>query len=205
MNADLILILKKTMTLAVLVEPIVMTPAFLSVVSGLPKKDQYGYALRIGFSVATILLVSALIGKPLLSSLGISMPSMQIGGAVMMFILAIAMILGREAFVKGDAEPDGAPSIVPLAVPLLVGPASISYVVNNSIFLSVSSAIESVIPIVAVGVYCAVFYSVSIRTERIVRKSTLDLIEKIGGMLLLSMSIELGADGILHLFQKTFS
>jgi multiple antibiotic resistance protein len=196
-NPQIIIEFKEFFALAVLVEPIIMTPAFLSSVKGLTVVEKMSHAVSIGFSVSIALIVSSLIGKPLLNVLGVSLPSMQIAGGIMMAILAIAMSLGREAIVKGEGKSG---SVVPLAIPLLAGPASISYVIsNNSQWLTINSAMDSLFPIVAVGIYCTVFYIFTVKSERIISEGAMDLIEKIGGMLLLAMSIELIATGIRNI------
>ena len=75
---------------------------------------------------------------------------MQVGGGVIVLLLAIAMVLGKESTFKGSpriANEDGVreAAIVPLAVPLLAGPAAFSYVMGNSAWQTYADLIHVVV------------------------------------------------------------
>ena len=199
------LTLKKTITLFALVGPISMIPVFLAAAQGLDDAGKARFARTIGISVTVALLVATFLGMPLLGLLGVSLGAMQVGGGIIVLLLAIAMVLGKETSFKG--LPPGAgehklaeASIVPLAVPLLAGPAAFSYVMGNSVWQRYDDLIHIVLPIFLVGLGCWISFHFACRAERKVRQSTLDLVERVGGFVLAAMAVEMMASGLSGLF-----
>jgi multiple antibiotic resistance protein len=118
-----------TALLAIL-NPLGVIPMFLGL-SGSSSSDQRKrIALTVGLSVATILSVTALVGEALLSFFGISVASFQVGGSILLLLMAIGMMYGNKRDGEGAAVTDiESIAVVPLSVPLLAGPGSISTVI----------------------------------------------------------------------------
>ena len=204
MLAIAILTLKKAVTLFALVEPLAVIPIFVATVAPLDDAAKVGYARTIALSVTVALLLAAFIGMPLLGLLGVSLGAMQVGGGIIVLLLAIAMVLGKETSFKGLApaanSSGGESSIVPLAVPLLAGPAAFSYVMANSAWQGYADLVHVTLPILLVGLACWITFRVACRAEREIRKSTLDLVERVGGFILAAIAVEMIAAGLRELF-----
>lgn len=201
------LTLKKTITLIALVGPFSMVPIFLATTAGFTPQRRARFARTIAFSVTVALLVAAFLGMPFLGILGVSLGAMQVGGGVIVLLLAIAMVLGKETTFKGSPaagnaeEIDVRPaSIVPLAVPLLAGPAAFSYVMGSSEWNSYDDLIHILVPILAVGMACWITFHVASHAGRVIRESTLDIVERVGGFVLAAMAAEMMATGLRSLF-----
>jgi multiple antibiotic resistance protein len=199
------LTLKKTITLFALVGPISMIPVFLNAAQSLDTAGKVRFARTIGISVTVALLVATFLGMPLLSLLGVSMGAMQVGGAVIVLLLAVAMVLGKETTFKGSPPSAEAPvvqdaSIVPLAVPLLAGPAAFSYVMANAAWSSTAELVSVLLPILVTGLSCWLIFRTASRAEREIRKPTLDLVERVGGFILAAIAVEMMATGLRSLF-----
>lgn len=199
------LTLKKTITLFVLVAPLSMVPIFLSATAGLDLGEKARFARSIGFTVTVALLVATFLGMPFLGMLGVSLWAMQVGGGVIVLLLAIAMVLGKESDFKGApaaANEEGVKqaAIVPLAIPLLAGPASFSYVMGNSEWQRYPDLIHVVFPILIVGLASWLIFHVSCHAEKNIRQSTLDVVERVGGFILAAMAVEMMAAGLRGLF-----
>jgi len=91
-------------------------------------------------------------------------------------------------------------SIVPLAVPLLAGPAAFSYVMGNSQWHDYTDLIHIVFPILLIGFACWVTFYMASQSVKRIRQSTLDLIERVGGFILAAMAVEMMATGLRGLF-----
>ena len=83
---------------------------------------------------AIVILVMGILGKPLLDSLGITLPAFTIAGGALLFLIAVDMLFGRKTGTKQTAEEEreGAestnPAVFPLAVPMIAGPGTIATV-----------------------------------------------------------------------------
>ncbi len=199
------LTLKKSIALFALVGPISMIPIFLAAVRELDPPEKVRFAGTIAFTVTVALLVASFLGMPLLRLLGVSLGAMQVGGGIIVLLLAIAMVLGKETSFKGsppaatDARTHEA-VVIPLAVPLLAGPAAFSYVMGNSVWHRYVELIHVVLPILIVGASCWFTFRMASRSSRRIRQSTLDLVERVGGFILAAMAVEMMATGLRGLF-----
>jgi multiple antibiotic resistance protein len=205
MLSILALTIKKTITLFVLMGPISMIPVFLAATEGFDLPSKARFARTIGLSVTVALLIATFLGMPILGLLGVSLGAMQVGGGVIVLLLAIAMVLGKESTFKGSpsvVNEDGPreAAIVPLAVPLLAGPAAFSYVMGNSAWHTSADLIHVVIPILSVGIICWITFYMASQAERKIRQSTLDVVQRVGGFILAAMAIEMMATGLRSLF-----
>lgn len=205
MLATAALTLKNTITLFALVGPVSMIPIFVAATEELDFAGRMRFARTIGISVAVALLIAAFLGMPLLGLLGVSLGGMQVGGGIIVMLLAVAMVLGKETTFKGspsvtEERHAREASIVPLAVPLLAGPAAFSYVMGISAWRSYGDLVHIVLPILIVGLSCWLIFRAACRAERQIRRSTLDLVERVGGFILAAMAAEMMATGLRALF-----
>ena len=205
MLAIVTITLKKAITLFAVVEPVAMIPIFVATVEGLDHAGKIRFAQTIAISVTVALLVATFVGMPFLALLGVSIGAMQVGGGIIVLLLAIAMVLGKETSFKGmphsaDRQGIAEASIIPLAVPLLAGPAAFSYVMANSAWHSYEDLIHVVLPILIVGFFCWLTFRLACRAERQIRRSTLDLVERVGGFILAAIAVEMMATGLRSLF-----
>jgi multiple antibiotic resistance protein len=120
-------------------------------------------------------------------------------------LLAIAMVLGKESTFKGSpsvANENGVreAAIVPLAVPLLAGPAAFSYVMGNSVWHTSADLIHVVVPIFIAGIACWITFHMACQAEKKIRQSTLDVVQRVGGFILAAMAVEMMATGLRGLF-----
>lgn len=199
------LTLKKTITLFALVGPVSMIPVFLTAAQRLDAAGKVRFARTIGIAVTVALLIATFLGMPLLSLLGVSMGAMQVGGAVIVLLLAVAMVLGKETTFKGSSSEAEDPvvrdaSLIPLAVPLLAGPAAFSYVMANAAWNSTMELVSVLVPILVTGLSCWLIFRAASRAEREIRRSTLDLVERVGGFILAAIAVEMMATGLRSLF-----
>ena len=208
MTSILALTIKKTIALFALVGPISMIPIFLAAVRDSDLREQTYFARTIGISVTLALLCAAFLGMPFLGILGVSLGAMQVGGGVIVLLLAIAMVLGKETSFKGSAPASGTvgrhgaheASIVPLAVPLLAGPAAYSYVMGSSSWTGYMDLVHILVPILIVGTSCWLVFYMACRGGKTIRQSRLDLVERVSGFILAAMAVEMIATGLRGLF-----
>lgn len=122
-------------SLFVIVDPVAAVPAFVAMTS----HDTVAQRLRMA-RVACLVMVGlltgfALVGQTLFNLLGITLPAIQVAGALILLLVALDMLRAQRSAVQETAEETAAGSskediaITPLAVPMLAGPAAISTVI----------------------------------------------------------------------------
>jgi multiple antibiotic resistance protein len=119
-------------TLALVIDPIGLAPAFIAVTLGLSTTEKRTIAMRSSFIAAAVLVVTALLGNWFLAQLQIGLSAFQISGGVLLFGVAVRMIFGSDLKQENrDAESAAHESVAdlaafPLAIPLIAGPGAIT-------------------------------------------------------------------------------
>jgi multiple antibiotic resistance protein len=120
-------------TFLVIIDPPGVAPIFASLTRGTPAAHRQAMAIRSSLIAWTILMFFALLGKPLLHALGISLASFRIAGGIMLFFIALDMVFERrtERREKRAESIEGTPeaediSVFPMAIPMITGPGSIA-------------------------------------------------------------------------------
>lgn len=107
--------------------PIGNIPIFVSALQDVPRERRRAIILRECLIASAVLVAFAFVGGPFLRLLGLSELSLQIGGGVVLMLVALRMVFPTAEGVFGQA-PGGEPFIVPLAVPALAGPSALATV-----------------------------------------------------------------------------
>lgn len=201
-----ILLLKKTLTLLALIEPFSVVPLYLATVEGLPAAAQKKFSKTLGLTVTIALLVSGILGLNLLAVLGVSLDGMRVGGGIITLILAIAMVVGHEKAVRQGPHDEALSirrqghSVVPLGIPLLVGPATLAYSMIHSNWHTPADVVGIVVPSILAGVAVWIVLATSQRAHPYLTPSALSIIERLAGFLLAGLAVDLIATGLAGLF-----
>lgn len=202
--AEIGLVLKKTLTLLALVDPLLAIPLFVAATREYDMLFRYRYSRQLGITVAVSLLACGLFGLHFLNFMGVSLAAIQIGGGAIMFVVALAMVVAKNASVKytQDESDDAAsgPSIVPLGIPLLAGPAALSYVMATSQVVHARDLLSILFPPVAVGFLTWLCFRIASRGGGRLPVSMLKVIERLAGFLLTAVAVEMMASGMKAMF-----
>ena len=146
--------------------------------------------------VALLLFVAFyFVGDALLRLFSIDSSSFAVAGALVLFILALEMVLGRE-IIKNEPTASGA-SVVPVAFPLIAGPGAITALI------SLRAEYASVNILIGLFLNIVLDYFVIRFLDKIANKLGTDVIyvlRKFFGVILLAMSVKLFAGGITGVF-----
>ena len=120
-------------TFLVIIDPPGCAPIFASLTRGASPVQRRAMAVRSSMIAWVILLFFALLGRPMLHALGISLASFRIAGGIMLFFIAIDMVFERrtERREKRAEAIERTPeiediSVFPMAMPMIAGPGSIA-------------------------------------------------------------------------------
>ena len=111
-------------TLFFVMDPLGNIPVFNSVLSRFEPRRRAEITARELVIALVIMLVLLFAGTPILDFLGLTQPSLNIAGGVLLFLIALRMIFPSGS--AAAAAPADEPFIVPLAMPLVAGPSTIA-------------------------------------------------------------------------------
>jgi multiple antibiotic resistance protein len=196
-------IIKTTIAMIAIVDPIGCLPLFLSLTGQHKKINKKNVVKMTAITVFIILVTSLFLGDKILNMFGISMPSFQICGGILLLIMAISMMLGKHQIIesgqngKSDKE---LIAFVPLSIPLLAGPGAMSNMIIaahqapnliNQSFL--------ILPCLAVSLLIWLTLSFAENISRVIGAIGTKIITRVMGLLLGSMAIEFITRGILDI------
>ena len=121
--------------LLVLVNPIGAIPIFIGLTPDASAQERKRIAKTASIAVAVIILTFVALGDSLIRLLGISMGSFQVGGGILVMMISLSMMNAAPTATKTtrqETEEAGGRAniaVVPLALPLLTGPGTISTVI----------------------------------------------------------------------------
>jgi len=117
-------------TFLVVIDPPGVVPIFAGLTRGTEPAHRRAMAIRSAIIAWAILLFFALLGKPMLKALGISLASFRIAGGIMLFFIALDMVFEKRTQRREERahSVDGAEdiSVFPMAIPMIAGPGSIA-------------------------------------------------------------------------------
>ena len=189
--------------LFLVMDPLGNVPLFLSLLKDIDAKRRRRIILREMLIALVILLIFLFFGQRLLDFLKLQQESVSIAGGIVLFIIAIRMIFPSRGGVMG-AQLEGEPFIVPLAIPLIAGPSSLATLIllvrsDPSRMIDWLLALSSAWAVTAIILLSAPFF------YRILKQRGLAAIERLMGMLLIMISVQMLLNGIKNylLFLKT--
>ena len=120
-------------TFLVIIDPPGCVPIFASLTRGTPPAHRRAMALRSSLIAWVILMFFALLGRPMLHALGISLASFRIAGGILVFYIAVDMVFERRTqrrenrahSIEGTPQAEDI-SVFPMAIPMIAGPGSIA-------------------------------------------------------------------------------
>lgn len=202
-------LLKPLIALLAIVNPIGVLPFFIHFTQGF-SGEQRRRTIRVSAVAAgTVVAVSALAGSSIIAFFGISIASFQVGGGMLLLISALQMLDAQPAESKpGDvsegrekADAGASIAVVPLTIPLLTGPATISTMVIYAEHARRwwEQAVLVGYGLVVAGVTFAVF-TLSGRIAGIVGRTGINVMTRLMGLILAALAVEIMADGLTELF-----
>jgi len=181
-----------TLTLLLIMDPFGGIPLVNSLLRDFDEKKRRSIILRELLIALGILAVFLFVGRPIMQLLGLREGSLSTVGGVVLCVVAFEMIFPRASRVETPAEDD--PFIVPLATPLIAGPSAVAF-----LLLLVSSEPGRVWEWFGVlgcaWAICAVILLASPWLYRLIGRRGARALERLMGMLLLMVGVQMLLDG----------
>lgn len=203
--------LKPLVTLLAIVNPLACVPFFIHYTQNFSQQQRQHTILVASFSAFVVIAVSALLGLEILGFFGISLASFQVGGGLLLMTSALSMLNAQPADARSnpdelqEAEVKSAIgasiAVVPLTIPLLTGPATMSTVV---IYADKAQNYVQILTLVAYGVVIglatALCFAMAQPIARVLGKTGINIMTRLMGLILTALAVELIAEGLHKLF-----
>jgi multiple antibiotic resistance protein len=124
--------LRFLVTLTAVLDPFLAVPIFLALTASHTGAARVALVRVVCITVFLVLAAAALLGESLLTLLGTSLAAFQVGGGLVLLLMALAMLNAQAGGVRqseeeaAEVQAGEVKGVVPLAVPLLAGPGAIS-------------------------------------------------------------------------------
>ena len=200
---------KALVTLLAIVNPLACVPFFIHYTQGFSSELRRKTIVVASFSAFVVIAISALLGLRLLEFFGISLASFQVGGGMLLQTSSLHMLNAEPAEAKSaksdmedaDASMRTSIAVVPLTIPLLTGPATMSTVV---IYAEKAKTFWQLGTLVGYGVVIALAtalcFSLAQPIARVLGKTGINVMTRLMGLILAALAVEVMADGLQKLF-----
>ena len=190
-----------------IVNPLGSVPIFISATDGWEQKQKMRTANVVAVTVFLVLGASALFGEGILDFFSISIPSFQVGGGILILLIAINMLHAKQSHSKQTPEEAKTMeerdviAIVPLSIPLLAGPGAISSMIiaaQDSATLGGQLSLLLPISVVAMLIWLTLQLSGYIAGK--LGTIGINIVTRLMGLILAAMAVEFIAHGLSGLF-----
>jgi multiple antibiotic resistance protein len=186
-----------------LVDPIAAVPTFLIMTANAKREDREHMARRAAWTCLAVLGIFAAGGKLIFRLFGITLPAFKIAGGVILLLIGIDMLQARRSKTKetpGDIE-EGLEKadvgVIPLGVPMLAGPGSIS-----TVMVLVGGAPQwwySIAVFAAIGIIAALSYWILAAADRVrgyLGETGIRILTRMMGLLLTAIALQFMLSGL---------
>jgi multiple antibiotic resistance protein len=202
---------KPLVTLLAVVNPLAIVPFFIHYTQGFTQVQRRRTVVTASISAFLVIATSALLGLQILEFFSISLASFQVGGGMLLLISSMNMLNAQPAEAKPQTKEfeQGAEkaamgasiAVVPLTIPLLTGPATISTVV---IYAERANTVLQMVALVGYGVVIglatALCFALADPIARALGKTGINVMTRLMGLILAALAVEVMALGLLKLF-----
>jgi multiple antibiotic resistance protein len=178
-----------------LLTPFFVLSTFLAMTPELTSSERRGTAIRVTLAVLVACFVLYFFGNTLFSLFGITLDSFRIGAGSLLFLSAVQMVHGDDSVTPSEKR--GAISVVPLAIPVTVGPGTTGALLvmgaeihqGWQIFVGCAALAAAVL---CVGVLLVCASSI----EHVVGKKGITILSKLTGLFVAALAAQIVFTGV---------
>lgn len=191
-------VISAAIVLLLILDPFGNLVTINTLMSDIPASKRRRIILREALIAYGILIVFLFGGNPLLSFFGVDSSTLRISGGIILFLIALGMVFPTRSAMPPSLEAE--PFIVPIAMPLIAGPSAIAALLvlarsDPDLLLNWFGALTF-----AMGIVSAILWVSPWIFEKLGRRGAL-AVERLMGMLLIILSIQMMLDGVEQYLQ----
>ncbi|CAA0114881.1 Uncharacterised protein [BD1-7 clade bacterium] len=201
--------IKLTLGLLAICSPFIAAAVYLGLSKSLTKTNRLKVIVATAITFSAILLTFTFMGEELLSFFGISITAFQVAGGILLFITALQMMTAPtddshgEETVNHDGKSPVALAVVPLTIPMLIGPGAISTVIiYTHAHPSLMHDLMMSAVIITVSLVILLVLWTADRLSHVINETATLLVNRIMGLLLAALGVEFIFAGIVGHFAE---
>ncbi|WP_309381703.1 MarC family protein [Cerasicoccus frondis] len=193
-------------SLFVIISPISTVPLFLGMTPDNTPEERVGMARFACILAGCVLLTFAILGELLFNALGITQAAFQTAGGLLIFLIAVDMVLGKDPAPSAVMTPEDKAAglrkndiaITPLAIPMISGPGSISTaVLLQSKAIGWAQYLALALAIAAVSLASYTIFRFAAFGGRWLNPLILRIAKRLMGLLLAAVAVQFVFNGVL--------
>lgn len=178
-----------------LLTPFFVLTVFLSLTEDMDIPAQRKLAVRTTIAVLVSALTLYFAGNPIFATLGITLDGFRIGAGSLLFLSAVSLVSGKRQSPQPDDDADVA--VVPLAIPITVGPATIgTLLILGAELRGATDKMMGAASLVAACVTVGLMLFSASAVKRVIGRMGLSVLTKITGLVLSAMAAQIVFTGV---------
>jgi multiple antibiotic resistance protein len=181
-----------------LLAPFVVVSAFLTLTAAMDERQRRRAALRATVAITVICFTLYLAGQYLFLLAGITLDAFRIGAGALLFLSGVHMVHGTPSEAQAE-DPAHDIAVVPLALPLTVGPATTgALLVMSAEPGTAAEKITSCAALLMTILVTGAIFHLGARIERLIGKLGITILGKLTGLFLASLAAQMVFTGIVN-------
>lgn len=179
-----------------LLTPFFLLTSFLAMTRHLNMRARRRVALKVTLAIVTVCVTLLLIGQQIFDVFGITLNSFRIGTGILLFLSSITLVSGSAGTQAAEEHHDI--SVVPLAIPIAVGPATTGALLVMGVGLgNMTQILVGMAGLMAAIASAGTLLFLGGAIERVVGRQGLVILSKITGLVLAALAAEMVMNGVL--------
>ncbi|MGC8769453.1 MarC family protein [Calditerrivibrio sp.] len=179
--------------------PFFVMSVFLVMSKDCDSKERKKLGFKVGMAVMVLNLSMFYLGKYIFMLFGITIDAFRVGAGILLFLSAISIVKGEISETKTSSTDM---AIVPLAIPVTVGPGTIGMLlVLSGEMNTINDKIIATAAMVSTSLFLGFLLSVSVQIEKIIGEKGISILSKITGLFVASVASQLVISGVKNLLK----
>jgi len=175
--------------------PFFIMSVFLSLTKNMDSRSRHITALKVTGNMILVGVILFFFGKYVFQVFGITLDSFRIGAGILLFLTSVALVRGTRMVPKEEDDDDFI--MVPLTIPIIIGPATIGLIFVLSAQLTGTwEKLLGLAALVTAQLCLGVVLFLSVQIERIVGKKGIITMTKLTGLMLAAIAAQIVFTGI---------
>ena len=187
--------LSAAVMLFLIMDPVGNVPVFLAVLKQVPEERRRRVLVRELLLSLAVMLAFFFLGEHVLNLLHLKQEAVSVGGGIVLFLIALRMIFPPHGGLMGEV-PEGEPFLVPLAIPFVAGPSVLAALLLLTKANPGRETSWLLAALFLAWTATAVILYFSTYLYKLLRERGLIAMERLMGMILVMMSVQMFLDGV---------